>query len=326
MTHPAVSPQLTLMVADLMQQLEAAETAATPYRRSRGGIEYLYAKRQIGAGRKDIFIGRADDPQAVMRAESYSRGAAAARRRRKQVQILKAQGLWGPEPWLGRLLEAVADAGLFHQGALLVGTAAFQLMEPLLGIFLPRPTLMTTDLDIATASLALEAPPGETFEQIVHLADPTFTAVPQLRKARLPSRFRAADGHLVELLTPVLRRSDTNPMPLPGLAASAAPLAYMQWLIAEPVTALALWGSGVLVRIPRPARYAVHKLIIAQRRDPANIIKRSKDLEQARIIIAALERADPFAIEDALEDARSQGEEGWTRPITRSLSELGLDL
>lgn len=318
--------QLTTLLADLSQQLEIAEPAATPYRRRRGEIEYLYAKQQVAARRRDIFIGRSDDPEAVARAESFARGADAARQRRKQVQVLKAQGLWGPEPWLGRLIETVAAAGLFEEGALLVGTAAFQMMEPLLGEFLPRPTLMTIDMDIATASLALQGRPGETFEQILHFADPTFTSIPQLHKGRLPSRFRASDGHLVELLTPVLRRTDTNPMPIPGLGAGAAPLAYMHWLIAEPVRAVALWGSGVPVRIPHPARYAVHKLIVAQRRDPANLIKRTKDLEQARIIIAALERNEPFAIEDALEDARTQGAEGWVKPIARSLEELGLNL
>jgi hypothetical protein len=86
----------------------------------------------------------------------------------------------------------------------------------------------------------------------------------------------------------------------------------------------ALWGAGVTVTVPRPARYAVHKLIVAQRRDPGSRLKRAKDLEQARIIFEALATMEPFAIEDALEDAREQGEEGWARPIARSLAELGL--
>lgn len=326
MALPSIPPAITTLVAELMQQASVAERAGAPYRRVRRGIEYIYAKEAVGGVRRDIFLGRGDRPEIEAEAEALRRGAAAARQRRELVRILKARGLWGPEPWLGRLLDAVAAAGLFEQGALLVGTAAFQMMEPLLGRFLPRPTLMTLDLDIASASLALQGRPGETFEQILQLADPSFTAILQLDMRRPPWRFRADDGHMVELLTPLLRRSDENPLPLPALAAGAAPLQYMKWLISEPVQAVALWGAGIMVTIPRPARYAVHKLIIAQRRDPGNHLKRSKDLEQARIILEALRTADPFAIEDALEEARGMGDEGWAKPIARSLSELGLDL
>jgi hypothetical protein len=181
-------------------------------------------------------------------------------------------------------------------------------------------------LDVAAASLTLEATEGESFQDILRLADPTFEPRLQLN-ARLPSRrFHSSGGHLVELLTSVRTREDTNPMPLRRLGAGAMPLQYMKWLTAEPVRAAALWSSGVLVTIPRPARYAVHKLIVAQRRDPSNLLKRSKDLAQASVIIEALSTADPFSVEDALEDARAQGKDGWARYLDRSLRELGLDL
>ncbi len=325
MASLSIPPVLTTLVAELMQQLSVSQRAGAPYCRVRQGIEYIYAKETVGGTRRDIFLGRSDQPRVQAEAEAFRLGAAAARQRRGLVRILKARGLWGPEPWLGRLLEAVAAARLFEQGALLVGTAAFQMMEPLLGRLLPRPTLMTLDLDIASASLALQGRPGESFEQILRLADPSFTAILQLDMRDPPWRFRAADGHIVELLTPMLRRSDRNPMPLPALSAGAAPLQYMKWLISEPVQAAALWGAGVTVTIPRPARYAVHKLIVAQRRDPGSHLKRAKDLEQARIIFEALGTMEPFALEDALQDAREQGD-GWANPIARSLAELGLDL
>jgi hypothetical protein len=70
----------------------------------------------------------------------------------------------------------------------------------------------------------------------------------------------------------------------------------------------------------------VHKLILAQKRLRTSREKRFKDLEQAGSLITAIQAADPFAIEDPLEDARAQGAEGWAKPIARSLSELGLDL
>ena len=90
--------------------------------------------------------------------------------------------------------------------------------------------------------------------------------------------------------------------------------------IENPVPAVALWGAGVAVRIPQPARFAVHKLMVAQRR-AHDRIKRRKDLDQANAMMAALAAHDPFAIEDAIEDARAQGK-SWSKEIDRSLAEL----
>jgi len=37
-----------------------------------------------------------------------------------------------------------------------------------------------------------------------------------------------------------------------------------------------------------------------------------------------LSKADPFALADAVADAKSKGREGWARPLERSLAELQL--
>ena len=44
---------------------------------------------------------------------------------------------------------------------------------------------------------------------------------------------------------------------------------------------------------------------------------------QAGALMEALRLSDPFAPEDAMEDARGQGRTGWSDPIDRSLAELG---
>jgi hypothetical protein len=74
--------------------------------------------------------------------------------------------------------------------------------------------------------------------------------------------------------------------------------------------------------IPRPARFAIHKLVPAQRRGASDRIKRAKDLDQARALLEALRAHDPFALEGALEDARTQGKTGWSDRIDRSPTEL----
>jgi hypothetical protein len=321
----SIPASLLTLYADLAQQVRFADKGGTIYRRTVGGSSYLYAKIPVGATRRDLFLGREDDEAVQRRATALRNGATAARERRETIRMLKRRGLRGPDVWLGRILDAVADAGLFARGVVLVGTGAYQLMEPLVGQYLPEAGLITGDVDLVTADLAVTSETGETMETVLQRADPTIAGIPELDPRDFSSRFRG-NNSLVELLTPILRRTDSTPLPLSELGAAATPLQYLRWLIQEPTNAVALWGSGIAVTIPAPAKYAVHKLILAQKRRSTGSEKRFKDLAQAGALVRALQASDPFALSDALEDAREQGDEGWARPIARSLAELGLVL
>lgn len=314
-----LSPSIQTLLADLMQQLETAPVAGTVYQRERDGIAYYYAKIPIGAGRMDRFIGKVGDPAAEAQAESMALGMELAKSRRKTVSMLKGAGLAAPDRTLGAALDAIAHAGLFRDGAVLVGTMAYQVSEPLVGRRLPAPLLMTGDLDLATVNLAISADPPETMEAILRRADPTFTAVMQLDPRQPAARFRNKQGYLVDLLSQTRRREE-RPVPLPKLDAGAEPLQHLRWLIENPVPAVALWGAGVAVRVPQPARFAVHKLMVAQRRGHDRI-KRQKDLDQAGAMMTALRASDPFALEDAIDEARAEGK-AWSKEIDRSLAEL----
>ena len=111
-------------------------------------------------------------------------------------------------------------------------------------------------------------------------------------------------------------------MPLKNLAAGAVPLQHLDWLMHDPVPALVLHGAGLAVAVPQPARFAVHKLILAQKRSAADRIKRGKDLLQAASLMKALEAHSPYDLEDALESARANGKSGWADPLARSLAEI----
>ena len=317
-----LSPTLQTLFAELVQQVGAAPPAGSVYSRERDGIRYLYAKLAVGVERLDRFIGKAGDPEAEQRVRNLRRGMALARERRGLVAMLKRAGLAAPHRTMGATLDSIAVAGLFESGAVLIGTAAYLLSEPLVGHFLPAPTLMTGDLDLATTNLAMRAESPEPLATILRRGDPSFEPVLQVDPRRPSSRFRTSEGFLVDLVTPTRRRSDSNPMPMAGLEAGAAPLPYLDWLVADPLRTVALWGSGVPVRVPQPARFAVHKLILAQKRDGGTRTKRRKDLAQAGALIQALRVNDPFALDDALDDARARGRKGWSEPIDRSLWEL----
>jgi hypothetical protein len=325
MAREALTPTEQTLFAELVQQVATAAPAGSLYSRERDGIRYHYAKIPVGVERLDRFIGRIGDPQADATAAELRRGMEQARDRRRLVSLLRRTGLAAPSRTLGATLDALSQAGLFRNGAVLVGTAAYMMSEPLVGRKLPEPTLMTGDLDLATADLALKAEPPERLETIIRRGDPTFEPVLQLRPQEPASRFRTADGFLLDLVTPTRRRSDSNPMPMNELGAGAAPLHYLEWLISDPAPTVALWGSGVSINVPQPARFAVHKLILAQRRDAGSRLKRQKDLAQAHALIDAIESHDPYTLNDALADAASRGRAGWRQPIVRSLRELKRD-
>ena len=112
-----------------------------------------------------------------------------------------------------------------------------------------------------------------------------------------------------------------SPVLVKGLGCAAQPLPFLDYLLEESVWVVALYGSGVRVRVPDPARYAVHKLIVASER-PAATAKRKKDLLQAQELIEAhrLQR-NADRIEQALDDARKRGPK-WRKAINRSLEEI----
>ena len=309
---------------ELVQQLHTGSArTGSVYVRKIKNIDYAYLKEPVGKARRDVFIGRNDEPAVLEQIEAISRANDAAKHRRLIVRNLLSAKLPAPNSALGHVLDALSKSGLLKE-TVLVGTAAYQCYSPLVGGTLPSATLTTQDADLATASLALTSDTeGEPFEEVLRRADLTFSAIPALTRNAPPSSFRSASGFVVYLLTPQLRRDDPNPMPPAKLRAGAVPLQYLRWLMDGPVPAAALHGSGIALTVPSPARFAVHKLIVAQKRG-TDRGKRQKDLMQAKSLIEALKVTDPWALTDAYEDACGQGEQGWRQPIERSLSELQL--
>ncbi|MBV8428851.1 MAG: hypothetical protein JOZ88_16555, partial [Hyphomicrobiales bacterium] len=147
------------------------------------------------------------------------------------------------------------------------------------------------------------------------------SGVSSLSDARLP--FETAFANL-SLPAAVRKRDEPNPVPLPALGGGAIPFHYLEFLVEGSIKAFALYGSGVRLTVPRPARFAVHKLIVAQNRDAGSAAKRQKDLRQASILFETLDQAAPDELEDALDDARGRGRK-WQRAINASLRTLGID-
>jgi hypothetical protein len=313
------------LYADLLQSATFSPVApASVYRQTIRGNAYLYAAEKHGSIRRQRYLGPAADADVRATADDLRYAAEAAKGRRKVVSMLKRLGVPGPAVAVGRTLESLANAGLFRNGLVLVGTGAYQIYSPLLGLALSLAPMLTQDVDVAAVSLAVTSDiEGDSLLDVLQRADASFAAPPALRSKVLPWRFRAASGLQVEVVTRVRKRSDEEqPVQIAGLKCSAQPLRYLEYLTEGPVPAVALYGSGVPVVVPQPARYAVHKLIVAQVRRDAATAKRGKDLHQAAELLEALQLVDPEAVGSALEDARARGRK-WQQHIAASLRAIG---
>ncbi len=322
------------LYADLSQKLRpGAPLPGSISRRTIHGTARLYSTERHGAKRVQRHLGHADDPVVVQQAEAIRREARLARERRNTIAMLKAAGVQGPSQDVGRVLEAMSRAALFDRGMVLVGTIAYQIYPCVLGCWLEASAMVTQDADFVAATTSVSTDvalavggdgasgTGAALLSILRLADPSFAGAPTLDRLTYPCRFVSEAGLDVELLTPVRRRDEPSPVPLPGLKASAMALPFLEYLVEGALPAVVLYGSGVRVTVPQPARYAVHKLIVAQRRQ-SDSVKRGKDLMQAQSIIARLREADPDTLGDALADARRRGP-AWREGIAASLKVLG---
>jgi hypothetical protein len=77
-----------------------------------------------------------------------------------------------------------------------------------------------------------------------------------------------------------------------------------------------------LVQIPRPERYAIHKLIVADRRlGGPDQLKARKDRAQAAFLVSVLAEDRPDDLAEAYRDALSHGPR-WRERIAASLKRL----
>jgi hypothetical protein len=179
----------------------------------------------------------------------------------------------------------------------------------------------TGDIDFASferLSVAL----GDRVEDepSVILQSLKFDTVPGLEGRQIWKWRQNRGTAMVEFLTPAF--GDESVKPLPALGVSANALKYLNYLIVEPIPALALYRSGVLVQIPRPERYAIHKLIVADRRKAGpDQAKARKDREQAAFLINVLTEDRLDDLHEACEDALSSGPR-WRERIEVSLKLL----
>jgi len=122
------------------------------------------------------------------------------------------------------------------------------------------------------------------------------------------------------LLCPKRGRTD-RPVFVRRFNAAAQPLSYLDYLLELPEKAVLIDGGAALVNVPAPARFALHKLVVAPRRPAAFQSKAEKDVMQAADLLAVLIDQRPGDVEIAWDGLRARGI-GWERAAERGLTLL----
>ena len=223
------------------------------------------------------------------------------------------------------MISRLREYGFFKAGGVLIGTHAYLAMGNMLGVKWSDGA-RTQDVDFAHAgnnvSLALPA----TIE--VDVTD----AIDSLSMGLLPmGSFNgmpsatyanpAAPELRLDFLT-TLHRGDGTVVRVPNLKVSLQPMSYMEFSLEQTIQTVVFSGTGaVVVNIPSPVRYALHKLIVAGERSESYRTKATKDIAQASALLSYYLAHDPDEISATWRDLVSRGKK-WKTGVERGLATL----
>lgn len=221
------------------------------------------------------------------------------------------------------VLKLLDSRGVFRAGGVLVGSSAMLCLGNTLGVQWASEALRTPDIDVAAAPRVLIGLKAESpRSRVAPEDDSTLIPVPSLNRKHPSTSFKVRGTQLlVDFLVPLVGRPSSKPVLLPALGVVAHPLRYLDYLIEKPIQAAVVGGDGVLVNVPSPARFALHKLIIAGERTAAFAAKTSKDVMQAELLIDVLLDDRPGDLLLAWDALRARGE-SWRKKSTRGATKL----
>ena len=137
---------LMTLFADLMQNVG---TLAVPHgslaTKSIKNRKYVYVTTKDGSARVERYLGAADDPRVLEQAEQIKQASEQAKSLRNTVTLLKQARVPAPTLVQGRILEVIANAGLFKSGVPSSAPSHISLTRASLDrILLQLPTPQTT--------------------------------------------------------------------------------------------------------------------------------------------------------------------------------------
>lgn len=291
------------------------------------GSSYWYFKTsQTVSGQREFSVGP-DTPATRALIEAYQKGRPAIAEMESGIArlcaMLRQGGAMVTDTASAKVISGLASAGVFQIGAVLVGAHAFLALGNVLGARW-QSGLTTQDIDILVKPvLEVAVEPVETdLPSTLESLNMGFLPVPGLDPRRPETSFKVRGKTLrVDLLTPARGRRDGAPIPIPRLKASAQPLEFLDYLLESPVSAPIINGGATTIKIPDPARFALHKLIVSVDRPVVMQTKAGKDRQQAAEMLEVLMQDRPGDFDLALESINRRPR-GWRKKLRDGLNRL----
>ena len=305
------------LYSELLDQAIQAEAEASLLKAPQGsfvskairGGTYWYLQRMEGDVKRQHYLGR-ESPALLSWMEQLrtarSHSAEDAAQRANLSSMLTAGGAATDSAQIVKVLSLLAESGVFRMGGVLVGTQAFIAFGNMLGVRFEKQALRTQDVDVAqdrAIGIALSQEAGAVdVKGALTSSEMGFLPVPDIDSRRPSTSFKIRGRELrVDFLTPLFGPESEKAIFLPALGVSAHPLRFLDYLIEAPAQAVVVGGAGVLVNVPDPARFALHKLWISARRSVSEQTKALKDLRQAGELLEVLLADRPADIDRAWE-------------------------
>lgn len=325
---PLLAQTAYARLLDLLLTAEAGgpEDTATAVSKMIRGRRYWYLQRQQAGKKVQRYLGP-ETPEVTATVERLRRRRGEEASRAELIAMARAGGAHVLGAAESEVLERLSP--VFRVGGVLVGSHAFMVIGNSLGARWRDAIARTEDVDIAhdhRLALAL-ARDGQSADLRRALGDPIprFSVLNPTHPATA-FRIRGKDIE-VEILTPMVGRSRLRPVHIETLGVAATPLRFLDYLIEDTQPGAVMGGSGVLVNVPRPGRFALHKLIVAARRGTSapGPSKAPKDRAQASALLRLLMAELPGEITLAWKALCLRGK-AWRDAATASLRLLDPEL
>jgi hypothetical protein len=311
--------EIQTLYAELSERLAAYEAARSfsslkgnfVTKKVSGGSYWYFKTSQPASGQREYSVG-ADTPAVRAVIKSYEERRPDAEEMEASIArvcaMLRQGGALTTDTASAKVISGLASAGIFQMGGVLVGSHAFLALGNVLGVRW-QSAMRTEDIDIA-ARPVLEIAVAETDADLpatLESLNMGFLPVPGLDSRKPETSFKVRGKTLrVDLLTPARGRRDGLPVRIPRFKASAQPLEFLDYVMESPVATPVINGGAAMVKVPDPARFALHKLIVSMDRHIATQSKAGKDRQQAGEMIEVLMTDRPGDIELAVESLNKQ--------------------
>lgn len=317
--------------AELLELVQVAEASRSPASltgkvgwKTIKGRRYAYWQfKEIDGRKREYYLGPEGPAiDAIERARGQPAPALDAVARQAAAAVAHGNAVTPAKHF--RIVKRFADYQFFRAGGLLVGTHAFLALGNQLGVAWGSGT-RTLDLDFAHAG-----PGGNVAVALpANLKTNLHDALESLQMGFLPalggtkgfaSNYMSEKEPDLRIDFLAVRRRNNKEVHMPDLGVALVPLKFMDYLIERPGQAVLLdRADGCLINLPDPARYGLHKLIVAHERG-ARHAKYGKDILQALALIEwHLERA-PTLLVDAWRELVANGS-GWEKRAHASLAQ-----